>query len=298
MSELRITPKLVLTGCAMNLLAWLCLYMPWRFGWTPRLWAAESVIRTAFAGGAFLIAFFLCREIADEYRRSRWMRIAWLALAANALISVVRIIIECSLFNLVWAKYKSGPIFGLAQHLAIVPANACLLIGFLAIGWTYYNLGLGFRIEKRDYAACIGVLLLMVGLLYFRAGLSEARSPYPAGRWLQLIGLVLLSLSAAASFLLHRLAVQMEGGKLALALRCLTFYTLLRGVLVLAQARYRIALLDGYAPSDILPLFFEPAWQSVSWIALLAAAYRSELTTHAVRELAQHRAAKAALASV
>ncbi|HJZ82858.1 MAG TPA: hypothetical protein VKD91_21005, partial [Pyrinomonadaceae bacterium] len=237
----------------------MAVHLPWKLGWTPRLWVAEGAIKLAFLSSAYLMAFLLNWEIAREHRQVPWLRIAWLALAANAGLSVIRIIIESSLRNLIWEKQKYDALFGLLRHLMIVPANTCLLIALLAMGWAYHRVGLGFKIEKRDYAAIGGVITLMIALLYFRAGLTEAQSPFSSGRWLQLVGLVLLSMCAAASFVLHRQAMQMGGGKLALVLRCLTFYTLLRGVLVLVYAGYRTTLLEGQMPSGSLSL--EPWWQ-------------------------------------
>jgi hypothetical protein len=99
----------------------------------------------------------------------------------------------------------------------------------------YHQVGLGFAVKRQDYLAIGVVLAMAVALMLSREGLSQAHSPYAISRWLQLAGLILLSLSAAASFVLSRVAMQMGGGKLAVALRFLTFYTLLRGVLVLIQ---------------------------------------------------------------
>lgn len=293
----RITPKVVWLGMALNLSAWLAVNLPWRMGWTPRHWVAESAIRTAFLCVAYIIALALNLEIAAEYRQTRWLRIAWLALAANAGISIVRIIVESALFNLLWPGYTRSPLLGLLRNLAIVPANAFLLLGLLAMWWAYRQVGLGFTAEKRDHAAIGGVLALIFALLFFHEGLSEANSPYAVSRWLQLSGLILLSLSAAASFVLHRMATQMDGGKLAAALRFLTIYTLLRGLLVLLQAGRRMGLTDGLPAGLFHPLLFEVLWQAVPWIAALAAVYRAEMTVHAARELEQQRAAKAALVS-
>lgn len=293
----RITPKVVWIGLALNLGAWLAVRLPAQAGWTPRSWAAESAIRTLFLCLAYGLALALNLEIAAEYRQTRWLRVAWLALAANAGISIIRMIVESALFNLIWPGYARGPLWGLLQHLTIVPANAFVLLGLLAMWWAYHQVGLGFAIEKRDYAAIGGILALIVALMLFREGLSEARSPHAISRWLQLIGLILLSLGAAASLVLHRMAMQMGGGKLAVALRFLALYTLLRGVLVLLQAGLRMSLLEGQPAGLLHPFFFEVFWQMAPWTATLAAAYRAEMTLHAARELAQQRAAKAAPAS-
>ena len=294
----RITPKVVWFGLALNLCVWLAAHLPWRAGLTPRLWVIEGAIRTGFLCLAYIMALALNLVIAAEYRETRWLRVAWLALAANAGVSIVRIIVESSLFNLIWPGYTRSPLWGLLQHLAIAPANALLLFGLLAMWWAYHQVGLGFSIEKRDYAAIAGILALLVGLVIIREGLSEARSPYPMSRWLQLIGLALLSFSAAASLATHRMAAQMGGGKLAVALRLLTLYTLLRGVLVLIQAGQRISLMDGQSVSVSYSIFIGLCWQSVPWIAALAAAYRAEMIIDAARELKQQREAKAVLASV
>ena len=293
----RITPKVVWFGLALNLCAWLLFHLPWRAGLTGRLWVAESGIRTVFLCLAYGMALALNLEIAAEHRQTRWLRFAWLALAGNAAVSIVRIVVESSLFNLIWPGYTRDPLWGLLQHLTIAPANAFLLFGLLAMWWAYHQVGLGFAVEKRDYAAIAGILLLLVALMVFREGLSQARSPYVLSSWLQLIGLALLTLSAAASLATHRMAMQMGGGKLAVALRLLTLYTLLRGVLVLLQAGQRMSLMDGQQSSASYSIFIVLCWQLVPWIAALAAAYRAEMTVHAARELEQQRDAKAVLAS-
>jgi hypothetical protein len=294
----RITPKVVWYGLALNLCAYLAAHLPWWAGLTPRMWQPQSAIKTGFLCLAYGLALALNLEIAAEHRQTRWLRLAWLALAGNAGVSIVRIVVESSLFNLIWPGYTRDPLWGLLQHLAIVPANAFLLFGLLAMWWAYHEVGLGFALEKRDYAAIAGILGLLLTLMVFRDGLSEARSPYAVSRWLQLSGLTLLSLCAAASLATHRMAMQMGGGKLAVALRFLTLYTLLRGALVLLQAGQRMSLTEGQQVSDSYSVFMNLCWQAVPWIATLAAAYRVEMTVHAARELEQQRAAKAVLAPV
>jgi len=294
----RITPKVVWFGLALNLYAWLACHLPWRAGLTPRLWVTEGAIRTGFLCIAYGLALALNLEIAAEHRETRWLRLAWLALAGNAAVSIVRIVVESSLFNLIWPDYTRDPLWGLLQHLTIAPANAFMLFGLLAMWWAYHQVGLGFDIEKRDYVAIAAILGLLVTLMVFHEGLSEARSPYAVSRWLQLIGLALLTFSAAASLATHRMAMQMGGGKLAVALRFLTLYTLLRGALVLLQAGQRMSLMEGQQSSGPYSVFMGVCWQAVPWVAALAAAYRAEMTIHAARELEQQRAAKATLVSV
>jgi hypothetical protein len=294
----RITPKVILYGLAFNFSFLLMAHLPFILGWTSHLRIVEGAITTFFLFWAYVFAMVLNLEIASEYKDIRWLRISWLALAANAGISVIRIIIESRLFDLIWEGYRNGYIFGMLQHIAIVPANACLLLGLIAMGWSYHRVGLGFRIEIRDYAVILGFFALIILLFHFREGLTQAQSPYAISRYLQLIGLVLLSLSAAASLALHRMATQMDGGKLAIALRLLALYTLLRGVLVLAEALKELDIPEFSVIDRIPAFFFDLGWQAVPWIAALAAAYRAEMTVHAAEELRLKRAARAELASV
>src|SRR5262245_42222958 len=227
----RITPRVVLFGLAINIGAWLIVHLPSMAGLTPRLRMTERIIKAVFLCLAYALALALNLEIAAEYRPTRWLRVAWLAMAANAGVSILRILVESPLISLQQPGTPRNWMPGLLQHLTIVPANIFLLIGLVAMWHAYHQVRLGFTIERRDYLAIGGIFLLTCGLLFFRQGLSESQSPYLVSRYLQLMGLVLLSLSAAAGLVLHRMAMQMGGGKLAVALRFLTFYTLLRAVL-------------------------------------------------------------------
>lgn len=297
----RITPKFICQCLAISLISRVGAYLVWLLIGTPvplsRWWIAENALKTGFLCFAFFLALILNLEVAKEYRQTTLLRLAWLSLAANAGISVVRMIVESSLWNLAWPGYLRSPLWGLLQHLTIVPANLFLLLGLLTMWWAYSQVRLGFTVEARDYAAILGILVLIILLIIYRDGLSEARSPYVLSRWLQLGGLVLLSLSAAASCVLHRQAMQMGGGKLAVTLRFLAIYTLLRGGLVLIQAEYRVALLDGRSANSLYPVLFDLGWQLVPWIVALAAAHRVEMTTLAAKELQQQRASRAALVS-
>lgn len=301
MTTTRFTPRIIWLCLALSLGLRLAVHLSWQIGGGVKsgswLWIVENGLKTGFVCSAYVLALWLNLKNAREYRQARWLHIAWLALAANAGISIVRMIGESSLWNLSWPGYTRTPLWGLLQHLAIVPANLFLLLGLLTMWWAYQHSGLGFTIERRNYLVIAGILALMVLLMVYREGLSEARSPYAVSRYLQLTGLVLLSLCAVAGFVLHRQTTQMGGGKLAVALHFLTLYALLRGGLVLIQAEYRVGLLDGRPANKLYPILFDLGWQAVPWIAALAAAHRVELTTQAAKVLQQRRAARAALAT-
>ncbi|HEY6401735.1 MAG TPA: hypothetical protein VI479_10025, partial [Blastocatellia bacterium] len=107
----RITPKIVWFGLALNLCSWLACNLPWRAGLAPRNWVAEGAIRTGFLCIAYGMALALNLEIAKEHRQTQWLRYAWLALAGNAAVSIVRILVESTLFNLIWAGYTRDPLW-------------------------------------------------------------------------------------------------------------------------------------------------------------------------------------------
>lgn len=291
----RITPKIVLIGLATQLGVWLAVNLPWTFGWTGRHFVAAHAIRLTLSCVALGLACAINLEIAEEYRNARWLRVAWLALAANAGISILRMIAESPLWQRSWPEY--GPsLRGLLQHLAIVPANFALLVGVAAMCWAYHQVGLGFEIERRDWLMMSGVAVLLIALMTFREGLTEAQSPFVASRYLQQSGLILLALATAVSIILQRMAAGMGGGRLAMALRVLTLYLLLRAGLVLLGALHPERFISP-AGNILRGYFFELGWQTLLWLPALAAAYRAELTLHAARELAQQRADRAALVS-
>lgn len=290
----RLTPKVIVAGLALHIGAWLALdAASWATG--ERWRTGIAALRLTLGMLAYAVAFGLNLEIAREYRQSPKLRLAWLALAANSGIFFLRPLVETTLWNRIFPGYTSDPLEGLLLHLLIVPANCCILIGVLAMWSAYHEVGLGFRVMRRDYALMAGVIALGILLLFYRQHLTEAQSPYLASRVLQPVGLVLLGLCSAMSLALYRLAVQMDGGRLAAALRWLTIYVLLRGVLVLLRALKLEFLPEGVLwPERYL---FEIGWQTVPWLAAMAAACRAELTVRAARELAQRRAARSIISA-
>jgi hypothetical protein len=291
----RLTPKLLTYVMAIHLALWLGFRLPAQFEWTSRHLIIEGIIRTVGLALAYLCAFGLNLEIAAEYRKTPWLRVAWIALALNAGISILRMLIE---YNLYLVEYIGAPLSKLLQHLAIVPANGFLLLGLVAMWWAYHKVGLGFKIQVRDWAAISGILILICAIFWYREGLTEANSPYEVSRYLQLAGLVLLLLSGAASLVLHRMAIQMEGGKLAIALNFLTLYTIMRGILVFAGAVRRISEPESPLQPSNIQFIIQIGWLIVPWIAVLAAAHRAELTVQAAKELEQQRASRNDLVSV
>lgn len=245
---------------------------------------------------AYGVALLLSLEVAAEYRQAHWARLAWLLLAANAAISLVKRSIGSPLFDFLMEGYRTSPLRGLLDNLLVVPANLCLLGGLLAMWWAFHRIGLGFKIERRYWAAMIGVAALFLTLLVFRGSLSQGQSPYLISRIMQPLGLMLLGVISAFGLVLHAYAVQMGDGRLSAVMRWLMFYVLLRGVLVLLRGLLSPKLplaLD--IPSDLDEWVFDLLWQVVQWAAAMAAACRAQLTVSAAQQLEQLRAAKAAV---
>lgn len=294
----RITPRVVACGLAGELLLLVGLYLPAALGWTSRFQLTEAIVMTIAGVLAFGIAVLLSLEVAAEYRQARWARLAWLLLAASAALSLVKRSVGSPLFDFVMEGYRTSPLRGLLDNLLVVPANLCLLAGLLALWWGFHRLGLGFKIERRDYVAMAGVAALFLMLLLLRGNLSQGQSPYALSRLLQPLGLMLLAGISAFGLVLHRYAVHMGDGRLAVVMRWLMVYVLLRGVLVLLRGLLSPnppLMLD--FPSDLDEWAFDVAWQVVHWAAAMAAACCAHLTVSAAAQLKQLRAAEVAAAS-
>ncbi len=271
----RATPRLMLLGLTLQAGVWMGLHLPVLFGREIHFNVIEGTFQSAASILAFALALALNVEIAGEYRQTPWLRWAWLFLGANAGLSMLREVVQ-------------------NQHLVIVPANSFLVLGLLGMWWAYRQVGLGFVTKGYDYAQIAGIVCVLLALLFSRRGLTQAESPYLVGRVLQHVGLLLLATAAAASVVLHRMALQMGGGKLARALRCLTLYAALRATLVLAEALLFLHMPEWRQTNGLLHFLDTFCWQTVPWLAALAGAYRADLTVHAQKELQRYLAGKAA----
>lgn len=298
MSALRLTPRLVAFGLVGDLLLLTALYLPVALGWTPRLRLAEAAVMTASGVLAFGIACVFSLAVAAEYRQSHWARLAWWLLAANAALSLLKKLAGSLLIDFFVPEYRGNPLRGLLENALIVPANLCLLLSLMALWWALHRLGVGFKIERRDYLSMLGVALVFLALLLIREDLSQGRSPYLLSRVLQPLGLTLLGVCSAFSVVLHRYAVQMGDGTLAVVMRWLMIYVVWRGVLVLGRGLLSPNLpvaLD--APAQHEYWIYDFLWEVVHWAVAMAAVYRAQLTASAAEQLKRLRAAKAALAT-
>jgi len=288
-----LTPRLVGIGLTGEIVLLVALYLPASLGLTTRFRLTEAIVMTVSGVIAFGIATALSLAAAAEYRQSRWARLAWQMLAANAAISLIkRSVIGSPLLDFAADNYRTGPLRGLLDNMLVVPANLCLLIGIIAMWWAFQKIGIGFRVQRRDHFAMAAVALLFLTLLIFRANLSQGQSPYQLSRVLQPLGLALLGVVSAFGVVLHRYAMQMGDGRMAAVMRWLMVYVLLRGGLVLLQSGLNPALpLLFDSTSELEGWAFDLMWQIVPWTAALAATCRAQLTARAAEQLRRLRAA-------
>ena len=303
----------VVFGMTIVVLAWLISEV-------SGLSKMEALFKLIGAVAAYTTAFVMTLRIAREHRQVRGtasrrnieklaptippergttylLRVAWLAMAANAGIFILRPLVETSLWNQIAPGYSQSPLQGFLLHLLIIPANCFFLAGVLAMWKTYSGIGLGFRIQGRDFAAMAAILALMFALMFYREHLTESQSPILTSRLLQPFGLALLSICAAMSLVLYRISMQMGGGRLAVALRWLTAFALLRASLVLLRSLKLEFGPDSFWPAQHVNYLIEIGWLVVPWTFALAAVCRAEMTITAAKELRARRAGKGALAS-
>lgn len=294
MHSFRITSRIVAAAMLAELSMLTILYLPAAWGMTSRFKLTEAIIITGAGFFSFGVATVLSLEVAREFQRGTLARWAWLWLGISAGLSFLKRGMGSPLIDFLVPGYSVSPTRGLLDNLIVVPANLFLLAGLLALWWSFHNLGVGFRVARRDYFGMLAVTSLFLTLLIVSGTLSQGQSPYWLSRVLQPMGLGLLGVCSALGIVLHRYALQMGDGKLAAVMRWLMAYVLLRGMLVLAagilQPQTPLTL---DAPSDLDKWVIDSLWQVVQWCAAMAAACRADLTVSAAQELKRLREERA-----
>lgn len=290
----RITPKKLMLCFAVSFGLWLIAYRAEQFGqashqalWEPGKMISGMIVAVA-ALLAYALAFWLCLVVAAEHRHARRMQIAWWLLAANAGLSVIRSIVESPWVGLL---LPDSSVRGLLIQIVIFPANACLLAGSIAMWLALRSVGLPARLKPIDWFLIGLVILLSVMQVIFRGGFSEADSPYLLARYAQPFGIPIFAGYSVLGAVLYRMAVEMGGGRLSLAIRCLVFYMLLRAINVVVSNGYE-ALNEQYNLSEFggyVGSFSEIIWQIVRWLPALVAAYRLQMSTQASHKLERLR---------
>jgi hypothetical protein len=275
-----IKPGVVALAWLTALAAWLYFAVPRSMRWSPARLVAEEIIITVSSLAAYAIALHACRLIASEYDRGTWMRWSWVAFGGNAAFSIARHMVDNSLPKLIWPGYWQEATISLLRQSAVILSLLCLLIGIVASWLAFHRLGLGFRMLPRDKIALALVFVLVTGILCFRERLTEAQSPFRLAWYLQQATQVLLAAAAAASVPLHRLCVQMGGGRLAATLRWMLLYAGGRCAVVFAT----VTLPDGWETVPAATLAYGVVFYSMPWVFAMATATRGHMAAQAMND--------------
>lgn len=233
---------------------------------------AADIVGHAFCVIAYVMALAWCARVAGTYPSRSFMRLGWLAMGGNCVLSIFR----HSVLNPAFESWL-GPrdrVYLLSQTFQL-PALLLVLLGMLSIWWGLQRLGIGFRIGWMEWLAVAAVSGTVTWM--FRNSLSHANSPHTLTAVLQAISLSLLMGIGGVGVLLHGLSMQMGGGRLALVMRCFAVYAITRSVLTLTQSHR-----DSYS------LFWWICFYLVPWMFALGASYSSSLTETVKRKIRQH----------
>jgi hypothetical protein len=232
---------------------------------------AATIVGHTFCVIAYVIALVSCRRVASGYPQGSLVRLGWLAMSGNCILSIFRhVALNPAL------EHWLGPrdrVYLLSQAFQL-PALLLVLFGMVSIWWGVYRLDLGFRLGWLDCAGIISVAALVTWI--FRDSLSHANSVHGVTTIFQAVSLGLLIGIGGVGLLLHRLSMQMGGGRLAVVMRCFAVYGLTRTMLTLSQGNR-----ESY--SLLWWMFFF----AVPWIFALGASYSSWLTDTVKRSIRQ-----------
>ncbi len=224
--------------------------------------AAFLITHSALAGNlgcvaAYFIGLLSCRHVAELYPSRSPVRLGWIALGGNCLLSSFRHIALNPLFERV-AGGKDR-VYLISQSLQL-PGLILVLLGMGAMWWGMYRLRLGFKVRWYEYAAIPPAAALVAWT--FRKDLSLAHSGHGILTILQPISLGLLIAISGAGLLLHSLSVKMGGGRLAVVMRCLAVYAFTRSALTLSEGGR-----EGFS------MVWWLCFYTVPWIFAFGAAY-------------------------
>jgi hypothetical protein len=192
--------------------------------------------------------------VAALYPTRSPIRLGWLAMGANCFLSMFRHT------ALIPKRFLVSPdtVDIISQTLQL-PALIFVALGLGAMWWGVFRLGLGFRVRWWE---CAGILVAAASITWtFRDNLSHAHSTHGIVTILQAVSLTLLIAIAGVGLLLHGLTMQMGGGRLAIVMRSVAVYALIRSLLNLSQG-------DG----THVPLAWSLCLYAVPWIFAFGAA--------------------------
>lgn len=229
--------------------------------------AAFLVSRSDIAGSlgcvaAYLIGLVSCWRVAALYPATSPVRLGWIALGGNCLLSALRHIALNPLFERIAGSRDRVDL--ISQTLQL-PGLILVLLGLVAMWWGMYRLGLGFKVRWYE---CAGILAASAIVAWtFRNDLSHSHSTHGILTILQPVSLGLLIAITGVGLLLHSLAMQMGGGRLAVVMRCIAVYAFTRSLLNLWQGESESLALGRWLCFYTVPWIFAFGASYSSWLA-------------------------------
>ena len=268
----RCTPRAVWSV----LVAAFCAALIQRTGVLLGYWKQSYNPNTPFAllmVVAYAVSLVLCLNIAADHRSSPAMRNAWFLFAGSSALSILR--------HLTQAAVASGLFPGLGREASYIPVQVpmalaliLLFAGLLSMWGAFSALRLGFHPKRIDIAAVMLMLLMLPPILIRNA----ERLPAFVSGWavaLPFAGALFLPACGGIAVLLHRTAIQMRGGRTALALRVLIWYPGLRLAAMLASVDPFLRAIPA------LSVVAYAVYQTAPLVFTLALAYRWQITVKA-----------------
>ena len=216
---------------------------------------------------AYLAALAYCWRIRADHPHPARMRRAWTWLAASSALSILRHAFELIGFLAAWELDRMS-----WRQILIVLALLTLTAGLLELAGAFRAVGLGLHWHRLDWLWLAAIVLLAVPVVLNRERLGDASSPVAAMRYLQYLSSLLLAVPAALALGLHRISVEMTGGKWATALQWMVAFLLARLVCLC----FLTAVPGSWLPITLL------GW-AAPWMFVLAAAERWNVTRAAER---------------
>ena len=229
---------------------------------------------------AYACATHVCAKIASDYRDRSTMRLAWRLIAASAGFAVIRHSFEALALAAGWVDTLLTTLVSLRQ-IPIVISLILLTAGLVAVWSSFASIGMGLRFRGADVLV-LGIIIAFVpSILSLRDEMSDAQSVYPVIRHLQSASPLLLAAPALVSLALHRIGQEMGGGQLAVSLRCMVAFLLMR----------LLALFLGLYPGvPAVTIASRTVWWAAAWLFLLAVSYRWRVTLSASELAARYEA--------
>ena len=211
---------------------------------------------------AYVAALAYCCRIRADHPRPARMRQAWTWLAVSSGLSILRHAYELVGYLADWELDRMS-----WRQILIVLALLALTWGLVELAAAFRAVGFGLHWRRLDWFWLAAIVVLAVPVVVHRHRLGDANSTIAAMRSLQFLSSILLAVPAALALGLHRISVEMTGGKWATALQWMVAFLVSRLVCLCLLT----AVPDSWLVVTLL------GW-AAPWMFVLAAAERWSVT--------------------